>query len=180
MTRHTQPSDAAIKRAKAVRLLLLDVDGVLTDGTIYLNNEGIEAKGFNIKDGLGLNLLKRAGIEVGIITGRHSAVVAHRARELGIGQVVQGCHDKLAAAQVIAGELSLEMHELAFAGDDLIDLKLLANVGLALSVADGVDEVQQVAHHVATVPGGRGAVREMCELILKSQGLWDKAVAPYR
>lgn len=167
-------------RARTVRMLLLDVDGVLTDGTIYLDNNGIEAKGFNIMDGLGLNLLRKAGIGIGIITGRHSAVVAHRARELGIGVVVQGCSDKLAAGRQIAEAHGLAMDELAFAGDDLIDLRLMGAVGLALSVANGAAEAKAAAHHVTRAPGGRGAVREICELILKAQGQWDKVLEPYR
>lgn len=174
------PSEDTIRRAGRIRLLLLDVDGVLTNGTIYLDNEGIESKGFNIKDGLGLNLLKRSGIQVGIITGRHSAVVAHRARELGIGLVIQGCRDKLIAGQEIAQGEGLEMDQIAFAGDDLIDLKLLLAVGLGFSVADGAAEVREAVHHVTNSPGGHGAVREMCELILKAQGGWEKALAPYR
>lgn len=167
-------------RAGKVRMLLLDVDGVLTDGTIYLDNNGIEAKGFNIMDGLGLNLLRRAGIQVGIITGRQSAVVAHRARELGIGIVVQGCGDKLAAGRQIAEANGLAMDELAYAGDDLIDLRLMRAVGLAFSVANGSAEAKAAAHHITAAQGGRGAAREMCELILKAQGLWDKALEPYQ
>ncbi len=159
-----------------MRMLILDVDGVLTDGTIYLDNRGVESKGFNIMDGLGLNLLKRAGIGVGIITGRRSEVVAHRSRELGIEVVVQGCSDKLAAAEQIVAAHGLSFDELAFAGDDLIDLRLLKRVGLPLSVPNGAPEVRQVARYVTRQSGGRGAVREMAELILKSQDLWEKAL----
>ncbi len=168
------------ERARKVRMLLLDVDGVLTDGTVYMDNSGVEAKGFNIMDGLGLNLLGRAGIDIGIITGRHSAVVAHRARELNIALVVQGCRDKLAAAEEIILDRELSFEQLAFVGDDLIDLTLLKRVGLPLSVPNGAEEVRAVACHVTHKRGGRGAVREVAELILKSQGLWQAAVERFQ
>ena len=173
-------SEDARDRARTVRLLLLDVDGVLTDGTVYLDDNGVEGKGFNIMDGLGLNLLRRNGIQVGIITGRDSNVVRVRAGELGIEHLVQGCKDKLAAATELAASLGLDLSQVAFAGDDLIDLRLLSHVGLALSVPNGAPEVRNLAHHVSAVPGGRGAVREMCELILGAQDKWNAAVEGYR
>lgn len=172
-------SKNAIDRARKVRLLLLDVDGVMTDGTIYLDDEGAQVKGFNIMDGLGLNLLKKAGVKAGIITGRSSGVVSARARELSIEHVFQGCGDKVAAAgQVVAAE-GLEMDQVAFVGDDLIDLPLLARVGLAVSVPGGAPEVREAVHHVTRSPGGNGAVREVCELILKSQDRWEETLARY-
>ncbi|MFQ5508231.1 MAG: KdsC family phosphatase [Leptospirillia bacterium] len=173
-------SQEIIDRAARVRLLILDVDGVLTDGTIYLDNEGTEIKGFNIMDGLGLNLLKNAGIRIGIITGRTSGVVSCRAAELGIKLLVQGCGDKLQAAEeMLAGE-GLSLDETAFVGDDLIDLKLMGKVGLSVSVPGGSPEARALAHHVTCAHGGHGAVREVCELILKSQGLWDKELARFQ
>lgn len=173
-------SHEAVSRAAGIRLLLLDVDGVLTDGTIYLDNHGVEAKGFNIMDGLGLNLLGKAGIRAGVITGRNSEVVAFRARELNLSIVVQGCSDKLAAARAIAEDEGLRLDQVAYVGDDLIDLKLLGQVGLAVSVPGGAEEVKAVAHHVTRAAGGRGAVREVCELILKAQKKWNVVLERHR
>lgn len=163
-----------------MRLLLLDVDGVLTDGTLYLDNNGVEAKGFNIMDGLGLNLLRGAGIGVGIITGRTSDVVALRARELGVTHLVQGCDDKAAAAGEILEREGLPWEALAYVGDDLIDLGVLTRAGLAVAPPGGAPEVRAVAHHVTGAAAGRGAVREVCELILKARELWEPAVVRYR
>jgi 3-deoxy-D-manno-octulosonate 8-phosphate phosphatase (KDO 8-P phosphatase) len=162
-----------------VRLLLLDVDGVLTDGTIYLDDNGVQTKGFSIADGLGLKLLKGQGVGAGIITGRTSDVVALRGRELGMAHVVQGCADKAAAAEEILAAEGLGWEALAYMGDDLIDLPVLTRAGLALAPPGGAPEARAAAHHVTAAGGGRGAVREACELILKSQGLWKAAVARY-
>jgi len=159
-----------------VRLLLLDVDGVLTDGTIYLDANGVETKGCSIQDGLGLSLLKGAGIGLGIITGRTSKVVELRARELGMSHVVQGCGDKAAAAAEILGHEGLGWEALAYVGDDLIDLPVLSRAGLAAAPGDAAPQVRQAVHHVARAPGGRGAVREVCELILMAQGRWEAAL----
>lgn len=162
-----------------MRLLLLDVDGVLTDGTIFLDDNGVETKGFSILDGLGLTLLRRAGLATGIITGRTSQVVARRARELEMGHVVQGCADKAAAAGEILAREGLGWEALAYMGDDLIDLPVLTRAGLAMVPPNGSVEAREAAHHVTQAAGGRGAVREVCELILKAQGLWEAAVGRY-
>jgi 3-deoxy-D-manno-octulosonate 8-phosphate phosphatase (KDO 8-P phosphatase) len=167
-------------RARRVRLLLMDVDGVMTDGTIHLDDDGVEAKGFNIMDGLGLAVLRRAGVVLGIVTGRTSRVVARRAKELGVAHVVQGCADKHAAAAEILAAEGLDWDALAYVGDDLIDLKVMGRAGLAVAPPGAAPEVKAVAHHVTRLPGGRGAVREVCELILKAQGRWDEAVARYQ
>jgi 3-deoxy-D-manno-octulosonate 8-phosphate phosphatase (KDO 8-P phosphatase) len=169
----------AVSRARQVRLLLLDVDGVMTDGTIYLDDNGVQTKGFSILDGLGLTLLRRAGIGLGIITGRTSQVVARRAKELEMGHVVQGCADKAGAAGEILQREGLGWEALAYMGDDLIDLPVLTRAGLALVPPNGSAEARAAAHHVTGAAGGRGAVREACELILKAQGLWEKALERY-
>lgn len=170
----------AVARAQRVRLLLMDVDGVMTDGTVFLNDDGVETKGFNIMDGLGLSLLRQAGVSLGIVTGRTSGVVARRAQELRLAHVVQGCADKQAAAVEILAAEGLSWDALAYIGDDLIDLPVMAVAGLAVAPAGAAAEVKAVAHHVTAAAGGRGAVREMCELILKAQGRWDEAVGRYR
>ncbi|MDH5526847.1 MAG: HAD hydrolase family protein [Nitrospirota bacterium] len=173
-------SEDTVARARKVRMLLLDVDGVLTDGTIFLDNNGVEGKGFNIMDGLALTLLQKAGVPAGIITGRDSNVVTTRARELGLEILVQGCTAKLPAAREIAEQRGLTLEQVAYVGDDLIDIALLKHAGLAVSVPNGAPEAHARAHHVTGPPGGRGAVREVCELILKAQGKWDDIVARYQ
>jgi len=170
----------AVERAARVRLLLMDVDGVMTDGTVFLNNDGVETKGFNIMDGLGLALMRRAGITLGLVTGRTSGVVARRAEELGLAHVVQGCADKAAAAGDILAAEGLSWDALAYVGDDLIDLGVMRRAGLAVAPAGAAVEVKAVAHHVTAVGGGKGAVREVCELILGAQGRWEEALARYR
>jgi 3-deoxy-D-manno-octulosonate 8-phosphate phosphatase (KDO 8-P phosphatase) len=169
-----------VSRARKVRLLLLDVDGVMTDGTLYLDNDGVEAKGFNIMDGLGIKLLRDAGIQVGIVTGRTSEVVARRARELGLNHLVQGCKDKAGAAAEILEREGLDWEVLAYVGDDLIDLGVMDRAGLAVAPPGGAPEARAAAHHVTRAAAGRGAVREVCELILKARDLWDPAVRRYR
>jgi 3-deoxy-D-manno-octulosonate 8-phosphate phosphatase (KDO 8-P phosphatase) len=169
----------AVARAARVRLLLMDVDGVLTDGTIHLDDRGVETKGFNIMDGLGLTLLRRAGLKLGIITGRTSKVVSRRAEELRMAHLVQGSADKRAAAEDILAAEGLGWEALAYVGDDLIDLPVLTRAGLAACPPNGSAEARAAAHHVTGAAGGRGAVREACELILKAQGLWEKALERY-
>ncbi len=166
-------------RCAKIRLLLLDVDGVLTDGRIILDDNGMQTKTFHVRDGHGLKLLQRAGIEVGIITGRTSQVVEHRAKELGIKYVFQGALDKLVPYQQLISDLGIKDEEVAYIGDDVVDLPILRRVGLAATVADGVDEVRCRVDYVATRPGGYGAVREVCDLILKQSGRWDEVMARY-
>ena len=149
-----------------IKLLLLDVDGVMTDGRIIYFNDGGEAKAFDVKDGHGLKLIQRAGIRVGIITGRQSEVVARRAAELGIEIVYQGAKDKLKPFLEIIKELGLEPFEVAYVGDDVVDLPVMRQVGFSATVADAVDDIKPYVDLVTSRPGGRGAVREVCDLSL--------------
>lgn len=157
-----------------IKLLFLDVDGVLTDGRITLNEKGEEIKSFDVKDGLGLKLLMREGIEVVIITGRQSRIVAHRARELGIRKIYQGVSDKHTVCRRIIEERGLLKSQIASVGDDLPDLAMFRLSGLCFTVADAAREVRDAADFVANRKGGRGAVREIAEWILKYRGCWPR------
>lgn len=165
--------------ARAIRLFLLDMDGVLTDGRLYYSDNGNELKAFHIRDGLGIKLLQKNNIEVGIITGRTSKLVARRAAELGIGLLFQGREDKLKALEEILAAKPRSMTEVAFMGDDLPDLPVIRRVGLGMAVADACPAVVEQAQWRATLPGGRGAVREAAEFILKAQGKLKHAIAEY-
>ena len=162
-----------------IKLLLLDVDGVMTDGRIIYFNDGGEAKAFDVKDGHGLKLIQRAGIRVGIITGRQSEVVARRAAELGIEIVYQGAKDKLKPFLEIIKELGLEPFEVAYVGDDVVDLPVMRQVGFSATVADAVDDIKPYVDLVTSRPGGRGAVREVCDLLLKQSGRWSSVTSRY-
>lgn len=162
-----------------IKLLLLDVDGVMTDGRITYDNAGVETKSFDVKDGHGLKLLQRAGIKIGIITGRQSAVVARRAEELGIELVYQGAKDKLVPFNEILKKLKLLPEEVAYVGDDVVDLPVMRRVGFAVTVADAVDEVKPFAALVTDRKGGRGAVREICDFLLKNSGRWAAVTDRY-
>lgn len=168
-----------IEQAKQIRLLLLDVDGVLTDGGITLDNNGIESKTFNVRDGHGIKLLQRYGIMVGIITGRSSDVVAHRCRELGIEILYQGAKDKRIPYGEIKTLHALSDNEIAYMGDDIVDLPILKQVGLAATVADADRWVQEEVMYVSPFPGGGGAVRDLCEKILEAQGKWQDILKGY-
>ena len=169
-------SISALVRRKAakIKLLLLDVDGVLTDGRIIIDDRGVETKQFHVRDGQGIALLKRAGIEIGFITGRSSAVVRHRAKDLGVGLVYQGVANKLACYAEIKRRQNLKDEQIAYVGDDLIDLPVLLRAGLAFSVADGWPGLSSSVDYVTAAAGGQGAVREVAELLLKAQGKWPK------
>lgn len=167
------------ERLQKIRLLLLDVDGVMTDGRIIYDDQGGETKAFDVKDGHGIKLLQRAGIRVGIITGRQSAVVDRRAMELGIELVYQGAKDKLAPYREILQKTGLDDEQVAYVGDDLPDLPILRRVGFAATVADAVDEVKPYAHYVTRRAGGCGAVREICDLLLKESGRWENVATRY-
>lgn len=167
------------KRAIKIRLLVLDVDGVLTDGRIIMDHQGRETKAFDVRDGHGIKLLLRAGIEVAIVTARSSPVVQERAKDLGIQMVRQGAHDKVAAYMEIAREVGIADDEVCFVGDDLVDIPLLKRVGFPVVVADGVEEVKGVALYVTRSSGGRGAVREICNLLLEAQGKWQEILRRY-
>ena len=170
---------ACLSRAKPVQLLLLDVDGVLTDGTITYGPDGVETKSFNIKDGLGIRLLKKAGVETGLITARTSAAVTRRAQDLALVHVYQGVKNKVAVFAQLSNELKLPPEAVAYMGDDWLDLPLLTKVGFAATVADAAYEVRQLVHYVTGRPGGKGAVREVCDLILEAKGLQQALLARY-
>lgn len=167
------------ERLCRIRLLLLDVDGVLTDGRIIYDAQGVETKAFDVKDGHGLKLLQRSGVQVGIITGRQSEVVNVRARELGIDIVYQGAKDKLVPFEEILQKLQLAEDEVAYMGDDLPDLPVLRRAGLAVAPVDAVGEIKPYVHYVTSRPGGRGAVREVCDLLLQESGHWSELTARY-
>lgn len=162
-----------------ITLLMLDVDGVLTDGTIVYSDSGEEIKTFNVRDGHGLKLLMRAGIEVALLTARESKVVLHRARDLGIRDVYQKATDKLAAYGSILAEKKIQDKNVCYVGDDIIDIPVLRRVGFSAAVADAVPEVKGVVDYVTSQAGGKGAVREMCELLLKAQNKWERVTEKY-
>ena len=159
------------QRAARIRLVALDVDGVLTDGRLYYGPQGEALKVFDVRDGHGIRMLLAHGIEVAILSARASEIVAHRARELGVARVLQGRSDKAAAWAELLRDAAVPAECAAFIGDDLPDLPVLAQAGLAATVADARDEVRRAAHWVAAAPGGRGAVRALAEFILAAQGV---------
>ncbi|MFB3817044.1 MAG: KdsC family phosphatase [Candidatus Methylomirabilales bacterium] len=178
--RATRIRPSVLARARRVRLLALDVDGVLTDGHVVYTGDGGEMLAFDIQDGLGVKLLLKAGIGVAFVTGRRSEMVARRARELGVADLLQGVEDKLAACERLCEAKALDASRAAWMGDDLPDLPALRRVGLALSVPDAAAEVRAAAHYVTRRPGGRGAVREVVELLLRAQGRWEAVMEAYR
>jgi 3-deoxy-D-manno-octulosonate 8-phosphate phosphatase (KDO 8-P phosphatase) len=165
------------RKAQRVSLLLLDVDGVLTDGRIIVDDRGVETKQFHVRDGQGIALLLRGGIEVGFITARSSRSVRHRAKELGVRLIREGVRDKLAVYGAIKRSRSLRDEQIAYMGDDIVDLPTLRQAGLGFSVADGWDVLRLEADFVTTAAGGRGAVREVAELLLTAQGKWASLIA---
>jgi len=166
-------------KLKKVRLVIMDVDGVLTDGRIVLGGHGQEFKFFNVKDGHGIVLLHRVGIKTAIITGRKSEVVERRAKELGIPFIFQDSKDKLATYERLKRKAGVKDHEVAYIGDDLVDIPIMIRAGVAVAVADAHTQVKEAAHLVTQAPGGKGAVREFIELLLQIQGKWDKATGQY-
>jgi 3-deoxy-D-manno-octulosonate 8-phosphate phosphatase (KDO 8-P phosphatase) len=168
-----------IPRIRPLKGLILDVDGVLTDGRIVIDDAGRESKHFDVRDGHGLKLLKQSGIRVALLTGRTSRVVDHRARELGIDLVFQHIRNKLAAYERILELTGFEDGETCYVGDDLVDIPVLARAGFAVTVADGSTDLDPYVHWRAGRPGGRGAVRELCELIMVGQGTWAEVTARY-
>jgi 3-deoxy-D-manno-octulosonate 8-phosphate phosphatase (KDO 8-P phosphatase) len=168
-----------LEKLKHIRLLLLDVDGVLTDGGIIYNEDGGEIKIFNAKDGLGLRLAMTAGITVGIVTGRRSKALRHRCENLGIRYLFDGVGDKAKMLPEIVAQTGIGPEQAAFVGDDLPDLPLMKRVGLAIAVADANGIVRQRAAWTTKAPGGHGAVREVCEALLTAQGLWEEIIARY-
>lgn len=170
----------AIQKARDIKLLVLDVDGVLTDGRLWYGNDGEELKAFHIQDGLGIKLLQRNGVDVAIITGRTSQLVARRGAELGIKHIVQGREDKLVALRTLTSELNLSLEEIAYAGDDLPDLSAITAVGLGIAVANAMPYVAQHAAYKTVRNGGDGAVREICDLILQAQGKLETLLEQYQ
>lgn len=167
------------QRAARIKLLLMDCDGVLTDGRIWLFENGEEQKGFHTRDGLGIDLWHRAGLKSGIISGRTSRAVETRARGLGMAFIKQGCKDKQEAFADTLAQAEVTSEEVAFIGDDLNDIPLMMQSGLGIAVADAALETREHAQYVTKTVGGQGAVREVIELILKSQGRWDELVRRY-
>jgi len=160
------------KKAANIRLLLLDVDGVLTDGRIIIDDRGVETKHFHVRDGQGISLLRQCGINVGFITGRSSNVVLHRAKDLRVSLVFQGVQDKLLIYKRIKRKTRLTDEQIAYIGDDIMDVPVLRCVGLAVMVGDGSADLMPYADYVTVAPGGVGAVREVAEILLKSQNKW--------
>jgi YrbI family 3-deoxy-D-manno-octulosonate 8-phosphate phosphatase len=162
--------------AKPIRMILSDVDGVLSDGSIILDNTGVETKVFNVRDGLGIKLWQKAGFGFGILTARNSQIVKLRAAELGISMLRQGSEDKLSAAMEMIEDAGLTPEEVCYIGDDLPDIPVLKYVGLSVTVADGVAECVAVSQWKTNARGGHGAVRELCERLLNAKGLWEDFV----
>jgi len=172
----TKGNDDARDRAKGVRLVLLDVDGVLTDGRLLSYSDGSEGRAFFVRDGMAIRVGQEAGLLFGIISGRESPVVTRRANELHIGEVHQGVYNKVERFEEIGERLALPTEAVCFVGDDLIDVPLMRRVGFAAAPADAAPEAREAAHFVASRGGGRGAVREVVEFVLRSAGRWDDVV----
>jgi 3-deoxy-D-manno-octulosonate 8-phosphate phosphatase (KDO 8-P phosphatase) len=170
------PDEALAARCRSLKLLLADVDGVMTDGSVLLLPDGSEAKAFNIRDGLGVVLAHRAGLRTGIVSGRASEVVSRRAAELGMSVVRQGVRDKGAALREILAEQGLRAEEVAYIGDDVNDLPILTEVGLSAAPADAALEVRLQAFMVTEAPGGRGCLREFIEAVLRARGDWERVL----
>jgi 3-deoxy-D-manno-octulosonate 8-phosphate phosphatase (KDO 8-P phosphatase) len=168
-----------LERARKIKLIVFDVDGVMTDGQLILGDDGLEYKAFNTQDGLGMKLLKASGVDMAIITGRTSNVVTKRAESTGIGHFYQGVEDKLEAFLDLTKKAGLNHEQCAFMGDDVVDLPPMRRCGLALTVPAAPALVKQYAHYETTREAGRGAVREVCELIMQAQGTLDAQMAQY-
>jgi 3-deoxy-D-manno-octulosonate 8-phosphate phosphatase (KDO 8-P phosphatase) len=174
-----QSLEESMARARRIRLMVFDVDGVLTDGSLHFGADGEMIKTFNVLDGHGIKLLQQSGVTTAIISARQSALVARRAADLGITHVQQGVHDKLSGFQALLAECGVDAEASGFIGDDVIDLPVLTRVGFAASVPNGHPEVRSRVHYVTTASGGHGAVRELCDFILRAQGNYEAALAPY-
>lgn len=167
------------EKIKKIKILILDVDGVLTDGQIFINDKGIEIKAFDVKDGHGIRMAQRAGLRIAFLSGRKSKAVIKRAKELGVVDVLQGILYKLEGYEALQEKYRLEPEEIAYVGDDVIDIPVLRRVGFSIAVLDATDEVKEVVHYITRLPGGRGAVREVIDLILKVQGHWNEVMERY-
>lgn len=168
-----------LERAARTRLVIFDVDGVLTDGSLYLGDDGQEYKAFNSRDGHGMVTLRETGVLLAVITGRSSEVVRIRMESLGVAHVYQGRRDKLRAYEELKASVGLEDNDVAYVGDDVVDLPVMRRVGLAIAVSDAHPLVRQHAHWSTAAGGGRGAAREVCELILEAQGNLDRITTRY-
>jgi len=167
------------ERAKKIKLLLLDVDGVLTDGRIIYGDYGDEIKNFDVNDGLGVALVKRSGLKCAIVTAKGSRVVKRRAREIGIDKVYRNFHYKIKALEDVKRRFRVNEEEICYMGDDITDIPLLKRIGLAISVPNAMDDVKKISHYTTKKMGGRGAVREVCELLIKAQGKWEEVTRRY-
>jgi 3-deoxy-D-manno-octulosonate 8-phosphate phosphatase (KDO 8-P phosphatase) len=179
MMTETEKMQAVIEKAKKIKLLILDVDGVLTDGKLFFDNQGNEYKSFHVRDGFGLKLLRMTGVEVAVISGRKSTSVDLRMKNLDIEHVYQGHENKQAAFEEIIGKMNVTPDQVAFVGDDLVDLLIMSRVGLAVTVDDANFAVKQRADWCTRMPGGQGAVREVCDLIMQAQGHFEGLVTTY-
>ena len=168
-----------LEKAARIKLVIFDVDGVLTDGSLFYGDDGLEYKAFNSHDGHGMKMLQKSGVEVGIITGRTSEVVKHRMQNLNVNHVYQGQLDKLPAFNLLINKLKLDVDEVAYVGDDVVDLPIMIRVGLAITVPNGHDLVKKHSHWVCNQAGGKGAAREVCELIMQAQGNLELMFAEY-
>jgi 3-deoxy-D-manno-octulosonate 8-phosphate phosphatase (KDO 8-P phosphatase) len=167
------------EKLKEIKLLILDVDGVMTDGRIIMDNEGRETKNFDVRDGHGIKILQRYGIKVAILTGRQSKVVEYRANDLEIDDVYQGAFNKKEVVGIILEKHKLSASAVAFLGDDIVDIPVLKSVGFSAAVADAIDVVKKSVDYITGHKGGHGAVRELCEMILKAQGKWPEIAEKY-
>lgn len=174
-----QMTNDALIRAQKIKLLILDIDGVMTDGRIVYGNYGDELKFFDVQDGFGVLLARSAGMKVAIITAKGSKVVKMRAKELNIDALYQNATNKLKALQKLLKKTKVAEEEACFIGDDLVDVPVLKKVGLAVAVPNAVNEVKSCAHMITAKTGGRGAVREVCDFLIKSQGKWEEATSKY-
>ena len=173
------PTDAALERAKRVRLMIFDVDGVLTDGRLWYGPDGEAMKAFHTLDGHGIKMLAASGVASAILSGRRSQAVAQRAAELGIAHVLQGIDDKRAAYSALLQQLGVPAHATGYIGDDVVDLSVLVRCGFACAPREAPQEVRQRVHYVCEAPAGAGAAREICDILMRAQGSFEAALARY-
>ncbi len=172
-------SQKLLEKAKSIKLIIFDVDGVLTDGSLFFGDDGLEYKAFNSQDGHGMKMLQNSGVDIAIITGRKSEVVTHRMNNLGVKHVYQGQTEKLPAYKKLTSKLKVYPEEVAYVGDDVVDLPIMIRVGLAITVQDGHELVKKHAHWVCQKPAGKGAAREVCELIMQAQDNLEAMLEEY-